>query len=445
MSRPLRIVLAALLSAFAGSPAYAETDPKPALRILRDECLGCHKPGKAKGGLLLTTREKMMKGGDSGEPVLPGKGADSLLYQLLLKEADPHMPPKKQLSDADVAAVKAWIDAGAQWDTSVFDELPPARPVVLQELPKGYQPVLAVSLAPDDKTLAMARGKNIVLHDISKPERPMTGLLSGHAEPVQSLAWTPDGKRILSGGFRQIRIWEVETLKEAGKVEEKLVGPITALAVTQDGASLFAADGEAGGAGFIHKIDLSSLKVTATWKAHEDNIYALRLSADGKRLASAAADKLARLWDVETGKLTATFEGHTNHVLSVVFNKDATQIATAGADREIKVWDIRSGEQEVSLGEKKIVTTALAWTPDGKAIVAVNEKGGGSIFTDLKRHTGGERSETAKVAKINGVKAMLYAVAVTSDGKSIFAGSDDGRVYVWDSGGKEAGIIQPAQ
>jgi mono/diheme cytochrome c family protein len=51
--------------AAANAPAQASAAPpaadiKPALRVLRDECVGCHKPGKAKGGLLLTTHEKMM-------------------------------------------------------------------------------------------------------------------------------------------------------------------------------------------------------------------------------------------------------------------------------------------------------------------------------------------------------------------------------------------------
>jgi hypothetical protein len=55
----------------------------PALRVLRDECIGCHKPGKAKGGLLLTTREKMLLGGDEGAVVEPGKPDQSPLVTLL--------------------------------------------------------------------------------------------------------------------------------------------------------------------------------------------------------------------------------------------------------------------------------------------------------------------------------------------------------------------------
>ncbi|HYF36049.1 MAG TPA: c-type cytochrome domain-containing protein, partial [Prosthecobacter sp.] len=161
---------AILLLTLFSSTVLAQSDPKPALRILRDQCLGCHKPGKAKGGLLLTTREKSLKGGDTGPAFVPGKAADSLVYQLALKEGDPHMPPKKQLSDTDLAALKTWIDSGAVWDASVFDELPTVKPLALNGLPKNYQPVLALALSPDEHLLAVTRGNVVAIHDLAKSD-----------------------------------------------------------------------------------------------------------------------------------------------------------------------------------------------------------------------------------------------------------------------------------
>lgn len=438
----LRLSLLALLT-LSIPPAHAAADTAAALRVLRDECLGCHKPGKAKGGLLLTTREKTLSGGDSGAAMVPGKAEDSLLYQLLLEEGDPHMPPKKQLGAAQVEAVKQWIAAGAPWDAAVFDELPRVSPVALQPLPSQYQPVLALALSPDEKTLAIAAGSRVHLHDLTRPERPRTGSLSGHEETVQSLAWTADGKGLITGGFRQILIWDVATRKNSGRVGEGLVGNITALALTSDQQTLFAADGEPGGAGFLHRISLGSKAVASSWKAHDDTIYSLRLSPDGKMLASAAADKLAKIWNPADGKLISFYEGHTSHVLSVAFNKEASQLATAGADREIKVWDVKSREQDVTLGDKKTAFTALAWTPDGKALVAVTEKGGGAIYSDLKKHDGAQRSDTGKQTRLSGISNMLYSVAVTNDGKTVFAGGDEGKVWLWDAAGKATGSIAP--
>lgn len=422
---------------------FAPADTPAAMRVLRDECLGCHKPGKAKGGLLLNTREKMVAGGDSGTSVVPGKAKDSLIYQVVLEDGDPHMPPKKQLTAAQTGVLKIWIDAGAVWDATVFDEPPKTKPVALAPLPPAYQPVLALALSPDEKQLAIAAGSRVHLHDLTKPDRPRLGSLSGQEEPVQSLVWSRDGKTLITGGFRQIQVWDVATRQVKAKIAPDFLGNITALALAPDQTTLLAADGETGGAGFIHRLDLAQPKVLQTWKAHDDTLYALRMCPDGKSVASAAADKLARLWNVADGKLISSYEGHTNHVLAVAFNKDGTQLATAGSDREIKVWDVKSREQDVTLGDKKTVFTALAWTPDGKSLVAVTEKGSGAIYSELKKHDGAQRSDTGKQVRLSSVNAMLYNVTVTADGKTVFAGGDDGKVMIWDGTGKQAGIIAP--
>ena len=425
------------------SPAGAAADPKPAMRVLRDQCVGCHKPGKAKGGLLLTTAEKMMKGGDNGVPVKPGKAADSLLYQLVLADADPHMPPKKNLTTAEISALKTWIDSGAVWDARVFDEAPTPKPVKLAAMPANYQPVLALVLSPDEKRLAIARANAVVIVDLTKPERPVLGKLEGQTELVTALAWSRDGKWLVSGGFQRLFVWDASTLKQVRVLNESLIGSITAAAFDAGGSAVFAADGETGGAGFIRKFDLATGKLLTTWKAHEDNVLALRLSPKGDRLLSGGADKLAKLWDSANNKLVSFYEGHTSHVLSVAFNKDATQIATAGADREVKLWNTTSGEQEASLGDKKNAFSALAWSPDGKTLVVLTGKGGGSLYTDFVRHTGGERSEGAKERKLASITETPTSVVITGDSKTVFAGAFDGKVYVWDGAtGKSGGEVK---
>lgn len=432
---------ARLLTALLLLPALQlHADTQAALRVLRDECVGCHKPGKAKGGLLLTTREKMLAGGDNGPAVVPGKPAESPLHQLVLADADPHMPPKKQLDAQAAQALAAWITAGAPWDEAVFNEPPKPRQVKLAPMPAAYQPVLALALSPDEKTLAVARAARVLLVDMSAKERPVIASLDGHTEPVLSLAWSPDGRKLFTGGHQNIRVWETATRQESARITEGLVGAVTALAANE--AHLFAADGETGGAGFLHQFDTAG-KLLATWKAHDDGILSLRLSAKGDRLLSGGADKMARLWDAGTRALVAFYEGHTNHIHAVAFNAGATQIATAGADREIKVWDVASREQDVSLGDKKSVYAALAWTPDGKALAAITDKGAGSVYTELKKHDGAQRSETAKERKLDKIHAPLTCVAITADGKTVIAGSFDGVLHTWDGGTGKAGAEIP--
>jgi len=75
------------------------------------QCVKCHGPIEQKSGLELDSPEAVMKGGDEGAVVVPGQPAKSRLYQYLAADSDPHMPPKKQLSDAQREVVREWIAA----------------------------------------------------------------------------------------------------------------------------------------------------------------------------------------------------------------------------------------------------------------------------------------------------------------------------------------------
>jgi hypothetical protein len=96
------------------------------LPVLAHRCFDCHGNGKRKGGLDLTSREALLKGGDDGAVIFVNKGAQSMLIQKV-SSTDPEerMPPKGDpLSKEEVATLKAWIDQGAVWD-AVVTGLPP--------------------------------------------------------------------------------------------------------------------------------------------------------------------------------------------------------------------------------------------------------------------------------------------------------------------------------
>ncbi len=76
-------------------------------------CVKCHGPLEQKSGLELDTPQAVLKGGEDGAVVVPGKPEESLLYQNLAGRADPHMPPKKQLTDDEREMVREWIAAMA--------------------------------------------------------------------------------------------------------------------------------------------------------------------------------------------------------------------------------------------------------------------------------------------------------------------------------------------
>ncbi|AMV28311.1 Planctomycete cytochrome C [Gemmata sp. SH-PL17] len=95
-------------------PVDFERDVKP---IFAKHCVSCHGAEKSKGGLRLDRKADALQGGDSGKAIAPGKSANSLLIELVTSDAaDRRMPPKKpQLTAAEIATLKRWIDGGAKW------------------------------------------------------------------------------------------------------------------------------------------------------------------------------------------------------------------------------------------------------------------------------------------------------------------------------------------
>ena len=76
-------------------------------------CVKCHGLIERKSGLELDSSDAVLKGGDEGAVVVPGKPEKSRLYRYLASDSDPHMPPKKQLTDVQREAVREWIVAMA--------------------------------------------------------------------------------------------------------------------------------------------------------------------------------------------------------------------------------------------------------------------------------------------------------------------------------------------
>ncbi len=129
MRRPLWPVLCLALS-FAATRAAADDQlPPPAALeffekkvrpLLAENCSECHGPDKRRGGLRLDSREGLLKGGDSGPAVVPGEPDKSRLLEAVRYGNEAlRMPPKRKLSDEQLAVLAAWVKAGAPWPETV--------------------------------------------------------------------------------------------------------------------------------------------------------------------------------------------------------------------------------------------------------------------------------------------------------------------------------------
>jgi mono/diheme cytochrome c family protein len=108
-SRPLLsgLALLGLVSAPLSAADFWADHVEP---ILKEHCVECHSPTRSKSRLDLSTFQNALRGGDRGAGFVPGRPEESSLYLLLKPGADPHMPPKKQLSDEQLALIRTGIE-----------------------------------------------------------------------------------------------------------------------------------------------------------------------------------------------------------------------------------------------------------------------------------------------------------------------------------------------
>ncbi|MBL8866812.1 MAG: DUF1549 domain-containing protein [Planctomycetia bacterium] len=114
----LLLLLAAKGSAEPPRTIDFDRDVQP---ILKTHCLNCHG-SKEKGGLRLDSEKAASAGGNSGVVIQPGKASESvLLHAVRSKDAEKVMPPgdAKKLNEMEIATLRAWIDQGAKWGTTV--------------------------------------------------------------------------------------------------------------------------------------------------------------------------------------------------------------------------------------------------------------------------------------------------------------------------------------
>lgn len=82
-------------------------------------------------------------------------------------------------------------------------------------------------------------------------------------------------------------------------------------------------------------------RIPVVLKGHDGAVTAIAFSADGKRIATAGADKTARVWNAETGKELGVLKGHTDKVIAVAFGPDGESLVTGSADKTAKVWEFK--------------------------------------------------------------------------------------------------------
>ncbi|KEP49004.1 tyrosine kinase family catalytic domain protein [Rhizoctonia solani 123E] len=149
---------------------------------------------------------------------------------------------------------------------------------------------------------------------------------NGHTKVVNSVQFSPDGTRVVSGSYdKTIRVWDVEH-------GTAVIGPL---------------DG------------------------HTESVSSVSVSPDGSQIASCSADKTIRLWDTRSGRTIGNLcEGHTSWVNSVAFSPRGTYVASGDGDNTVRVWDIRSSRQVQLYEEHTGSVFSVAFSPCGQYIAS---------------------------------------------------------------------------
>jgi RNA polymerase sigma factor (sigma-70 family) len=263
-----------------------------------------------------------------------------------------------------------------------------------------------------------------------------------HAESITSLAFTPDGKRLVSHGGDGLRAWDAASGREVASAPRAMSGWTDGALLTRDGKTVVALEQTA--KRFAVRVrGTSDLKLLSEY-ALERPYLNFAVSPDGKYLAASRdTEPTINLWDIASGKRIRSWNAHDRRIWGMHFSADGKTLVTSGEDKAIRFWDMPSGKKVREITGYPDVAGAVALSPDGTrlATVAMTDTGPCVAWPRANRVRLWDVAAGKEVAQLVVPPKDRYHVAdmaFTADGKALVTSGPDEKVHFWNpADGKE--------
>ena len=266
-------------------------------------------------------------------------------------------------------------------------------------------------------------------------------MLTGPEQPIDSLAYSPDGSKLACGSREgRVVVWDAATGKEVARLQAGGPDWEARVAFSPDGKLLATGSRD----GYIVLWDAKTARELRRFPRSEEGVMSLVFSPDGRLLAagyiddrkdlSRAAD-LVRLWDTAEGREVRRFAvGRTLMVRSLAFSPDGRLLAAADWGHSFHVWETATGAVVRQFQGHEGGVSGVAFSPDGRMVASA---GYDRTVRLWETATGAERG------RFRGHVGPAEALAFAPDGRTLATGSMDTTVLLWDVRGPGAGGRAP--